>query len=165
MSRVLLKLKKSNVKNLLIGVLYRAHTDIDKFVNEVDPMLQTIVKENKDIYIMGDFNIDLLKDDIHRQTHDYLDLIYSNCLMPTILKPTRITKTSATIIDNILTNSDNKISTGILVTDITDHFPTILMTKSRNEFAKNNTTVKIVSHINESIQKATCLISSKNFLK
>ena len=29
----------------------------------------------------------------------------------------------------ILTNSDNEMATRILVTDITDHFPTILMTK------------------------------------
>ena len=30
-------------------------------------------------------------------------------------------------------NSDNEITTRILVTDITDHFPTILMTKSNNK--------------------------------
>ena len=51
-------------------------------------------------------------------------------MIPSNLKPTRITKTSATIIDNILTNYDNKITTAILVTDITDHFPTILINKT-----------------------------------
>ena len=59
---------------------------------------------------------------IDRPTHDYLDLIYSYCMIPSILKPTRITETSATILDNILTNCDNEITTAILVTDITDHF-------------------------------------------
>ncbi len=84
---------------------------------------------------MGDYNIDLLKDDSDRQTHDYLDLIYSHTIIPTILKPTRITETTATIIDNILTNSEREILTSILVTDISDHFPTILMTnlKKSNE--------------------------------
>ena len=77
---------------------------------------------------MGDYNIDLLKDDSDRQTHDYLDLIYSHRMIPSILKPTRITETTATIIDNILTNTEQDILTAILVTDITDHFPTILMT-------------------------------------
>ena len=45
-------------------------------------------------------------------------------MIPSILKPTRITETPATTIDNILTNCDNEISTIILVTDITDHVPT-----------------------------------------
>ena len=117
----------------LIGVIYRAHTAIDNFEHDVDPILQTISKEKKECYIMSDYNIDLLKDDSDRPTHDYLDLIYSHCLIPSILFPTRITEKSATIIDNILTNSDNEITTRILVTDITDHFPTILITKSNNK--------------------------------
>ena len=125
--------ERSNVKNVLIGVIYRAHTAIDNFVHDVDPILQTISKEKQECYIMGDYNIDLLKDDSDRPTHDYLDVIYSHCLIPSILFPTRITEKSATIIDNILTNSDNEIMTRILVTDITDHFPTILMTKSNNK--------------------------------
>ena len=38
---------------------------------------------------MGDFNIDLLKDDIvSRPVHDYIDFIYSKSLIPTIYKPT-----------------------------------------------------------------------------
>ena len=80
---------------------------------------------------MGDYNIDLLKDDSDRPTHDYLDFIYSYCIIPSILKPTRITETSATIIDNILTNCDNELATAILVTDITDHFPTILINRTK----------------------------------
>ena len=121
------------MKNVLIGVIYRAHTAIDNFVHQVDPILQTISKEKKECYIMGDYNIDLFKDDSDRPTHNYLDLIYSHCLIPSILFPTRITEKSATIIDNILTNSDNELTTRILVTDITGHFPTILMTKSNNK--------------------------------
>jgi hypothetical protein len=76
---------------------------------------------------MCDFNIDLLKDDIDRPTHDYLDLIYSHSLIPTIYKPTRITATTATIIDNILTNAENTVESAILITDLSDHLPTILV--------------------------------------
>ena len=87
---------------------------------------------------MNDYNIDLLKDDSDRPTHDYLDVIYSYCMIPSILKPTRITETSATIIDNILTNCDNEITTVILLTDITDHFPTILINRTKNVNANKN---------------------------
>ena len=77
--------------------------------------------ESKLSYIMGDFNIELLKDDVHRPIHDYVDLVYSHSLIPTIYKPTRITEHTATIIDNILTNTDNIVESAIIVTDFTDH--------------------------------------------
>ena len=76
---------------------------------------------------MGDFDIDLLKDDVHTPIHDYFDLVYSHSLIPTIHKPTRLTEHTATIIDNILTNTDNIVESAIIVTDITDHMPTVLV--------------------------------------
>ena len=62
---------------------------------------------------MGDFNIDLLKTDMHRPIHDYVECIYSNSMLPSIYKPTRITANTATCIDNILTNNENIIQTTI----------------------------------------------------
>ena len=50
--------------------------------------------------------------------------------MPTITRPTRITSESATLIDNIYVSGnklDNLLS-GILVADISDHFPIFLIT-------------------------------------
>ena len=123
-----IEIENKNKKNAIIGVIYRAHTSIDNFVNDIDPVVQKINAEKKLFYIMGDFNIDLLKVDSNRAIHDYLELIYSYSLMPTIYKPNRITKTTATIIDNILTNNtENIIKSSIIVTDITDHMPTILL--------------------------------------
>ena len=77
---------------------------------------------------MGDFNIDLLKTDMHRPIHDYVESIYSNSMLPSIYKPTRITANTATCIDNILTNNENIIQTTILVNDTSDHMPIILST-------------------------------------
>jgi len=116
-----------NKKNALVGVIYRAHTAIEYFVQDVDSIFQIINKENKVSYVMGDFNIDLLKDDSHSPTHNYLDFIYSMSLIPTIYKPTRITENTATLIDNILTNANNPVESAILVTNISDHLPTILV--------------------------------------
>ncbi|XP_065642753.1 uncharacterized protein LOC136074374 [Hydra vulgaris] len=52
-----------------------------------------------------------------------------------INKPTRVTKTTTSIIDNIITNNiiDNtktKIQSGIIKTDLTDHFPVFLIINS-----------------------------------
>ncbi len=43
---------------------------------------------------------------------------------------TNTNETTATIIDNILTNDENIIKSSILVTDITDHMPTVLTTSN-----------------------------------
>ena len=117
-----IEVENLNGKNALVGVIYRAHTSIDDFIHDIDVIYDKITSENKLSYIMGDFNIDLLKDDVHRPIHDYLDLVYSHSLIPTIYKPTRITEHTATIIDNILTNTDNIVESAIIVTDITDSY-------------------------------------------
>src|SRR6218665_3450330 len=54
-------------------------------------------------------------------------LIYSYKFVPTILRPTRITEFSATLIDNIFTNSlCQDLDSCILIEDISDHLPILL---------------------------------------
>ena len=125
-----IEIESNNDRSSIVGVVYRAHTSVDDFMTDFSPVIKKIDSEKKLIYMMGDFNIDLLKVDSHRPTHDYLELLYSYALIPTIYKPTRITETTATIIDNIFTNDENVIKSSILVTDITDHMPTVLTTSN-----------------------------------
>ena len=51
--------------------------------------------------------------------------------MPLITKPTRVTKSTATLIDNIFTNNANKTGhqSGILLNDISDHLPSFTITE------------------------------------
>ena len=56
---------------------------------------------------MGDFNVNLLNTDTHVLSNDFLNLIYSHAFIPLITKPTRISKSSATLIDNIFSNDIN----------------------------------------------------------
>ena len=147
-----IEIENDKSRNIIVGVIYGTHTSIDCFNADIDNILQILTKENKNHYLLGDFNIDLLKDETHRPTSDFLDLIYSYHLdlVPTILKPTRITETSATIIDNIMTNSNENIKTGIIVTDITDHFPTVFYKKMNKFKQKSNTANKYVYKRNHS---------------
>ena len=77
------------------------------------------------MFLRGDFNIDILKHDRHSGTKHFVDTIYSLNLYPLINKPTRVTRESATLIDNIFFyNCFNKqTSSGVLINDITYHFP------------------------------------------
>ena len=117
-------------KNFIISCVYRAPgSDLDSFFKYIELFLQSI-KNNKSIYLCGDFNIDLLKEQTHKGTNDFLELLNSFGLFPTITKPTRVTSTSATLIDNIFTNNIFQITlSGILCNDISDHLPVFCICK------------------------------------
>ena len=121
-------------QNIIIGVIYRApDNDLDLFNEVLDSTLKKITKEKKSIYLIGDYNIDLLRTNEHNRTSDFLDIMYSYGMIPLIHKPTRITKHSSTLIDNIFTNQfsqDLKSHQGLLYSDLTDHFPVFHINES-----------------------------------
>ena len=85
--------------------------------------------EDKKIYLMGDFNIDLTKVDDDLQTSTFFDNITSNLFVPHIILPTRITPTSKTLIDNIYSNLENfkEGISGNLTLSISDHLAQFLI--------------------------------------
>ena len=127
---IFIEIDKDNIgksQNAIVGVLYRPPgMDVKIFNEYLDNILSQVKAEKKLLYIMGDYNIDLLQADKHQASEEFLDIIYSHSLLPNITKPTRVTKNSATLIDNIFSNnlmSSNNILTGILYSDISDHYP------------------------------------------
>ena len=95
------------------------------FNEQFQDILTTLNSENKLTYYLGDYNINILNADNHADTHDFTDSLFSFSLLPTITKPTGVTATSATLIDNIFTSftDSDQVFNGILYTDISDHFP------------------------------------------
>ena len=72
---------------------------------------------------MGDFNVDLLKIDQHEDSNLFYNVLTANGFRPLILQPSRVTNTSATLIDNIFINDMvSKSKGGNLVSSISDHF-------------------------------------------
>ena len=65
---------------------------------------------------------------MHKRTQDFIELNLDNNLLPTITRPTRITKNSATLIDNIIVSQNllTNIDSRIIIDDISDHLPSIL---------------------------------------
>ena len=112
-------------KNIIIGVIYRRPgTSANDFNVEMESILNIIKNENKRIYITGDFNFNLLNADNDNDIKHFIDSFHSNNLFNVITKPTRVTSTSATILDHIWTNDiDNCVKNSIVYTSISDHFP------------------------------------------
>ena len=112
--------------NIIIGIVYRIpDSSINIFNDRMTDILNTVNKENKLFYMLGDLNIDLLKYEEHRLTSSFLDILYSNNNFPLITKPTRVTQITATLTDHVLTNNFDvlgKHRQGTLCTDISDHY-------------------------------------------
>ena len=102
-------------------------SDIVSFNHNIEQLFCHI-RYTKTLCICGDFKIDSLKRDSHNGTKEFLDVLYSLGLYPLINRHTRISTTSATLIDNIFTfEIESKIDSGLLVHDISDHLPVLAL--------------------------------------
>ena len=119
---VWMEIKNKKTKNIVCGCIYRHPTklksDYNEFNNYLDSTLNKLVSENKEIYICGDFNIDLLKiNDNDYDTHlEFYTLLNSHGLLPFIIQPSRVVNNQApSLLDNIFSNniSDAVISGNI----------------------------------------------------
>ena len=112
-------------KRILIGVINRPPGNkIKEFEETFEHFLLGINREKKQCYLMGDFNIDTLKIGQNTLSDNFMNQLLSSSFYPLITKPTRITQNSATLIDNILTNSfDRDNVNGVLFSDLSDHLP------------------------------------------
>ena len=91
------------IKNIVLGVLYRPpNTGITCFNESLNVILDKLKCENKLCFLMGDYNINLLNHDKHGPPSDFVELMHSYSFLSLINRPTRITETSPTLIDNIL---------------------------------------------------------------
>ena len=85
---------------------------------------------------MGDFNIDVSTTGLRNSVHarSLIDISSSYFFRPIIDKPTRVTLNSASVIDNIFSNSVNGNFNygGIITTDISDHYPVFCITSFNN---------------------------------
>ena len=56
-----------NHKSIVCGIIYRQHNSPDYLLTHLDKTTEKMVFADKDVYIMGDFNIDLLKCETSQQ--------------------------------------------------------------------------------------------------
>ena len=95
--------------------------------NYLNTFLDKLSKENKQVFLLGDFNINLLNYNDHQPTNEFLDSLASNSFIPYILQLTRITNHSKTLTDNIFSNIiSHEMISGKITATISDHLPQFL---------------------------------------
>lgn len=139
---------------------------VAEFQSDLENIFQILKNEGKNVIILGDININLLKIQ-NDKIKDYINNLIINSYTPCLTLPTRITDSTATLIDHIYiklkqTEINDRIITGNLLTDITDHLPNFLLLGTPvNEMIKNRPYIRIYNETN--ISKLQADLSEVNW--
>lgn len=118
------------------GVIYRHPKCNSKtFIKNLETKVMQLNQNKKTFYIAGDFNINTADTCSSPVINDYKNMLNSSGISCIITKPTRVTSSSSSLIDHILTNDiHNTIHPGVVQTDmLSDHYPIFCnITKNTN---------------------------------
>ena len=138
--------------------MYRQlNTSINDFIETFNNQMNKINATKSECIIGLDHNLDLLKQSIHPKTQDFIECILNHNLLPAITKPTRISKTSATLINNILLSKklQPEYESLIIIDDLSDHLPCLVrnfqQVKSTNLVMKRIFNNKAINNIKEDL--------------
>ena len=137
-----------NTNKCQLGVLsvYRPpNTNATAFKSIFEKIVTRARKGCKDIIIGMDHNLDLLKSHIHEPTNSFVEKLLDLGLLPVTTRPTRITKNTATLIDNIVLDCKHRenVESYVAIDNTSDHLPCIAVLK--NILVNKNTKIKIKS--------------------
>ena len=93
--KLFIEIKQKHGNNSIIGIFYRApNLDLHIFLTAFDSILDRLSREKKIIYLMGDFNIDILQYAVNDIAQSAVNALCSNVYIPLIHRPTRVTRSS-----------------------------------------------------------------------
>ena len=131
---------------ITIGNIYKPphsnnnNANIERFIEEISPIINRLQKENKYAAIVGDFNINHLQINEREKFEEFFDLMCTNNFFPKITLPTRSSKKSCTLIDQMFCKSPHldhtNIFSSIIMSKISDHFPCLVKLEILNEKPK-----------------------------
>ena len=123
------------ILNIIVGTIYRhPKVGVTEFNNVLNNLLKKINQEQKIMFLLGDFNIDLMHYNDYKPTNEFLESLVSNSYLPYIIQPSWHTSHSRTFIDNIFNNVISKdIISGNITASVSDYLSPFLV--SPNTFA------------------------------
>jgi len=148
-----IEVEKDKIKYLIGGYYRHPNTNLRRFNDSLMEILNK-VKNKKRCFVFGDLNICLTKYNHDNETTKYVDNLVSYNFLPYSYLPTRITATSATIIDHIYTNysfdQNSTAKIGLICNDISDHMGNflVLLKKDTTKFKQNKRKIRIFSKSN-----------------
>ena len=118
----------SEHRDMYIGVCYRPPiSNSTLFQTFLEEKVSLLCSASVNVIVCGDFNLDLLKIGEDSGSASFLNVMNTFFLIPTITKPTRITDSSCTLIDDIFISYLSNITSEILTAEISDHLPIFII--------------------------------------
>lgn len=138
-------------------------SDVSRFLEILEGTLQFLTSKYRtyEIAICGDFNIDLLADDM--ETKRFNDLMGTFQLTPTISTPTRVTETSETLLDNIFVYKTAKAAGKVIATAISDHYGQEIEIDIYSQQPKTTNRKKITTIQRNGIQRFRNLLADEDW--
>ena len=162
---IFIEITAKSGRKFILGSLYRAsNTNPETFTSHVHNVIDTVHTEedNKSLLLGMDHNMDLLKSSSHHATSIFLDGLVNREVYPTITRPTHMTQTSMTLIDNVFISKDlhRCFDSGILLSDMLDHLLSLVLLKQNKltnkeplEFPSRNLTDGKIGQLKEELNK------------
>lgn len=127
------------VSNVVIGAIYRPPDgNVSQFIAFVENALYFLESLSLKFTILGDINIDVLSDT--RSAKEFMNTIHTHACSNIVTLPTRITSTTATLLDVCVTNIENDHRAGIIASDLSDHLPIFCIWPSATKKCSRKTT-------------------------
>ena len=138
---IFVKISLSNGKFINVGCIYRSPSySAEIFLNNYLKSCLDILKGKKTI-ISGDLNFNLMESEETRNAKSFLDVMTAAGLISHINRPTRITKTSCSVLDVIFSNLiEFKPLPKIIIHDLSDHLPVCCLFETPKQNTQNYTT-------------------------
>ena len=115
-----LEISTKTTKKLILSLNYLSpNGNTTLFEKHMKSILFKNEANEKEVILTGDFNMILLGFDKNKKVQSFVNLMFRFGMIPTINKPTRVTRYTATAIDHAFTNTimDNiEINTAIVKT-------------------------------------------------
>lgn len=129
------EIKPVNSKSFLVAHVYRPPNSTIHWNDLFEESVEKAFQEDLEMYLLGDFNRDLLTDSVK---NSWLDYTMSLGLGQVVTEATRVTSSSKTLIDHIYCNFDHSVTfVDVPKIGVSDHFPIFFTRKQNSSLPKS----------------------------
>ena len=130
-----LQLNPPKSKSFLVGYVYRPPKTKANIDRKIEQNIEQATTQGKDIYVLGDVNVDLLKGGENKPIYRNLMSFGLDQLIWEVTRPA-----SQACLDHIyINNPDMTYSTTVIPIGLSDHYPVVVVRKHNGSFAKMDT--------------------------
>lgn len=140
-----IELRLENISYSVYGVYNRCSES--KYIRFLSDFCENEIDFSKINVIIGDINIDLLSD--YHYSKKLKECMNDSTMKQIVTEPTRITRSSKTLIDHIMTNDVNQVKYKILNDELISDHSTVQIILKKSEIPIERETIEILKYVSD----------------